>query len=253
MDNSDDIDMLAGEYVLGSLTDEERALVARRIAGGDDALANAVADWERRLAPLNHQTPAIAPPSTILPRLLNAISADSVQSVHDRTNVIVLRRQAQRWRRAAQALAASLAAVAIAFGAIAYTQWPQGASDRLGLLDGMGVNSAADDAPAQAGPAFLVRFREGLNWVEFHQLRGPRLPTGRVLVGWVTRPGVETAIRLGQIMDQQRPTRLRMPVLDTGELANIVFLITMEKAEPSQGLPSRPLGPVIYRGKLQLL
>ena len=52
MTEEDDIDGLAGEYVLGSLDATERRLVdARRRT--DASLDAAIVAWERRLGPLN--------------------------------------------------------------------------------------------------------------------------------------------------------------------------------------------------------
>ena len=51
MADSDEIEALAGEYVLGTLdADERRAAEARIVA--DPTFRTAVADWERRLQPL---------------------------------------------------------------------------------------------------------------------------------------------------------------------------------------------------------
>ena len=59
MTERDDIDMLAAEYVLGTLDAQERAAVdARRVREAD--LAAAIAAWEQRLAPLNSHAQEIA-------------------------------------------------------------------------------------------------------------------------------------------------------------------------------------------------
>jgi anti-sigma-K factor RskA len=51
MSDADDIDMLAAEYVLGTLSAGERASVTLR-AHSEAALAAAIEAWERRLSPL---------------------------------------------------------------------------------------------------------------------------------------------------------------------------------------------------------
>ena len=48
---ADELDMLAGEYVLGTLDATERRAFQRRMLTEDAAVA-AVADWQRRLGPL---------------------------------------------------------------------------------------------------------------------------------------------------------------------------------------------------------
>ncbi|HEX5665394.1 MAG TPA: hypothetical protein VFX71_01040, partial [Hyphomicrobium sp.] len=68
MSELDDIDGLAAEYVLGTLTREERQVVAdRRVT--DKALDRAIKAWERRLAPLLETISPVAPS----PNLYNKI------------------------------------------------------------------------------------------------------------------------------------------------------------------------------------
>ena len=65
----DDIDDLAGEYVLGTLDAGERALVAARRQREPD-LDAAIRDWERRLAPLDAATKSVAPPADLCARVV---------------------------------------------------------------------------------------------------------------------------------------------------------------------------------------
>ena len=52
MAGEDDLDVLAGEYVLGTLAPDERAADDRRLLDNQE-LALRVAQWEARLAPLS--------------------------------------------------------------------------------------------------------------------------------------------------------------------------------------------------------
>ena len=58
----DETDILAAEYVLGTLEATERDAFAHKMAG-DSELQALVADWERRLAPLAEAVPPAAPPT----------------------------------------------------------------------------------------------------------------------------------------------------------------------------------------------
>ena len=70
MSDQEDIDALAAEYVLGTLSPAERTAVsARRLRERD--LDAAIEAWEARLAPLSDTAPAIAPS----PGLLGEIEA----------------------------------------------------------------------------------------------------------------------------------------------------------------------------------
>jgi anti-sigma-K factor RskA len=64
MTNDDEIDGLAGEYVLGSLDPVERKEVAAR-RKVDVPLDAAIKAWEQRLGPLGDLLPGIAPPPHI--------------------------------------------------------------------------------------------------------------------------------------------------------------------------------------------
>jgi len=85
MTEEDDIDALAAEYVLGSLSPAERAEVdARR--RNDASLAAAIAAWQLRLGPLSEEAPGLEPPAHLFSRILARISgqgetADRVAAV----------------------------------------------------------------------------------------------------------------------------------------------------------------------------
>ena len=69
MTEPDDRDMLAAEYVLGTLDADERASVAARLPGDAD-LGRAVAAWEDRFAPLIATIRSIAPPPAVFDALM---------------------------------------------------------------------------------------------------------------------------------------------------------------------------------------
>lgn len=60
---SDDLDMLAAEYVLGTLDAAERAGFERRLAGSEPA-RRAVEEWSRRLGPLALAAGDVEPPES---------------------------------------------------------------------------------------------------------------------------------------------------------------------------------------------
>lgn len=57
-------DLLAAEYVVGTLPAAERAQVSTRI-DQDQAFSRLVNDWVRRLSPLDSAYPEIAAPSSV--------------------------------------------------------------------------------------------------------------------------------------------------------------------------------------------
>lgn len=70
---SEDRDMLAAEYVLGSIERHE-ARVIEAMAEGDPKLAAAITEWQDRLAPLARLVPPSQAPQELWDRLENAIA-----------------------------------------------------------------------------------------------------------------------------------------------------------------------------------
>src|SRR4030088_1956949 len=68
MNEDDDIDGLAAEYVLGTLDVDERKHVAGR-RKSDVALDHAIRAWETRLGPLSDRTSGIEPPPHVFQRI----------------------------------------------------------------------------------------------------------------------------------------------------------------------------------------
>ena len=68
----DDLDGLAGEYVLGTLSGADRTQFEARLRG-DAAAARAVADWSRRLQPLADAVPPAIPPAGLWQRIAQEI------------------------------------------------------------------------------------------------------------------------------------------------------------------------------------
>jgi anti-sigma factor ChrR (cupin superfamily) len=70
--NDEETDLLAADYVLGTLDAEQRRRVARAL-GEDERLRLAVEAWERRLSDLETGVLPITPPSGLRARVLAAI------------------------------------------------------------------------------------------------------------------------------------------------------------------------------------
>ena len=62
-------ELLAAEYVLGTLDPSERLLLSRE-ADTDPELRDAIDAWERRLAPLGRLTAPATPPAALWPRIV---------------------------------------------------------------------------------------------------------------------------------------------------------------------------------------
>ncbi len=114
MTDDEDIDGLAGEYVIGTLNASERASVAARCAR-EPALNADILDWERRLAPLTETADPVAPPPSLFAKIEARIDGDDVAPAGSAT-IIDLHRRVKIWRAAALAASALAAALVVTVG-----------------------------------------------------------------------------------------------------------------------------------------
>lgn len=74
-----DLDILAGEYALGTLDADERS-EAERLLRTDPAFERSVRKWERRLSPLAEAAEPVEAPASVWVRIESALSSDPAQS-----------------------------------------------------------------------------------------------------------------------------------------------------------------------------
>jgi anti-sigma-K factor RskA len=121
MTEDDDIDGLAGEYVLGSLDPAERADVNSR-RRTDISLAAAIEAWQRRISPLSECASGISPPPELFGSILSRISREVGQPTGP-TQVIALPRHRKSSQRIiAVGVSALAACLALAIGWFIHTQ-----------------------------------------------------------------------------------------------------------------------------------
>lgn len=109
----EDLDALAGEYVLGTLDAEERRAAEARYAADAD-FRRAVSDWETRLQPLADTAGEVPVQPSVFARIEAAIGATtpSVVESGEGGNVVLLRRQVRRWRVTSALVGAAAAVLA---------------------------------------------------------------------------------------------------------------------------------------------
>lgn len=122
MTDRDDIDMLAAEFVLGSLDSHERDSVARR-RQNEPELDALILAWEERLAPLGDEVDAIAPGPELWARIEHQIEALEATSngqaattapASRTSQVLTLRKRLRFWQwSAGLASAAALMLIAV--------------------------------------------------------------------------------------------------------------------------------------------
>lgn len=95
MTDNDALDMLAAEFVLGTLDADERASVAQRRLNEPELEAHIQA-WEARLAPLGDEIETIAPGPDLLARIERRI--DALQEPAAPSQIVALRQRLRRWQ-----------------------------------------------------------------------------------------------------------------------------------------------------------
>lgn len=91
-----ELDLLAAEYVLGTLDSARRRLVSRQQMR-DEALREQVEAWDRRLSALNDSAGVIPPPPALWPRIEGAVDAEPSL----RQSALTVRASEAAWERLA--------------------------------------------------------------------------------------------------------------------------------------------------------
>lgn len=235
MTTDEDIDALAGDYVLGALDSSERAAVATR-RSREPELDAAIHAWEARLAPLNETTPPVEPPPDLLTRIEARLDAEAaVEAGRDAGAVVelaALRRKLRRWRRiavGAMAAAASLLGVLIAREAL-FLEPPQ----RF-----IGVFAQGDVLPS-----FYLTLDLDARTLTLRPVGAERQP-GKTYQLWIASDRLGPAPQsLGLVDDELKPTIKVLASYDTGLLRQATFGVSLE---PAGGSPTgRPTSPALH-------
>ena len=242
MTDAEDIDGLAAEYALGSLSVEERRDVdARRRS--DRALDEAVAAWKRRLDPLGDFVPGVQPPAHLFEAIATRLWGQPV-------DVSLLQRTIRRWRRAA--IAASALAAVLAVVAVPVLRNPPASPTALiAVLQKSSAGHTADEnADVKGPPAFVVTIDTHAKTIFVTPVAARPVPK-RNFALWLERPAA-MPVPLGVVAPTE-PTAVPWPTAEKGAqyqpaaLLNATLLISLE---PEGGVAATPTGPVLFEGKL---
>ena len=229
MTMEEDREILAGEYVLGTLGVTERAQ-AEHLISTDAAFAARVRYWEGRLAALTDAVEPVEPPSTLWARILGALPpAGGAQ-------VIELTRRLKRWQTATY-VAGALAAALLVFVGVreAYqSRLPE---------SGKFVAVLQQD---KVSPGFLLTV--DLRTKEFTVRRvGAEVPRDRSFELWLVHDKFPSPRSLGVIGDHEF-TQAALSAYDRQIINEATYAVTVE---PPGGSPTGvATGPIVYVGKL---
>jgi anti-sigma-K factor RskA len=220
---TDDLDSLAGEYVLGTLSTEERRAAESRVLS-DPAFRAAVAAWERRLQPLADTAPPATPPANTLDRIVARIGSEAAPG----GNVVALRRSLNRWRISTAAFAAAAAAL-VAFVVVDRNAAVPPQTEYVAVLTAEG-----------ARPAFVATVNVEKGTLSIRRV-GDAAPPDKSYELWAVEG--DTAPKSLGVVEASLSRTVAVPA--SGELTLAISL------EPKGGSPTGAVtGPVLFTGSL---
>ena len=222
----------AGEYVLGTLTAEERAAF-ERVLVSDPALQAQVRFWEAQMISLTDMIPEVAPSARVWRNIERAIGPETVPVAPTAANddLRLLRRSRARWR----GIAATAGAIAAGLGLFV----------GLGRFEQPGASYLAVVNRGGELPALVVAVDTRAGLVTVRSLAAER-PANRSLQLWYIAAAGGAPRSLG-LVDQPRRQE-PLPAVARGDLAGGTIAVSVE---PEGGSTTGgPTGPVIYSGKL---
>jgi len=224
MAGEDELDVLAGEYVLGTLAPDERAAVDRRLLDNQE-LALRVAQWEARLAPLSEDLAPVTPRPVVWQQVRRAVTAGGREVAPS------------WWRRLGlwQGLTGAATAAALGLLALVLTM-PAAAPQLIAVLN-----------DTDGRPLWLVRASADAPDLSARLLVAGA-PPGRVPELWVLPAGAQRPLSLGLLdpagINQRTLEALPPDALEAGSLLEVSL-------EPPGGSPTGlPTGPVVSKGFL---
>jgi anti-sigma-K factor RskA len=234
MNELDDIDGLAAEYVLGTLSREERqSVVERRMVNKE--LNRAIEAWESRFGPWIDTVAPVAPS----PNLYNKIRAQ----VGLAQNVVSLKlreqqnaRRADRWRNA---FAGATAIAAALVGVLGYRE----TFKRSEATQYVAVLNAGKDLPA-----FLLTVDTRTNMAVITAVNAP-VQSDKTYQVWMVSDEMPKPKSLGMV---NKPGEMQLMPMRSGKEMNLLMNASFAvSVEPMGGSPTgAPTGPVLFTGKL---
>jgi len=239
-DPRDDLQVLAGEYVLGTLPAAERLAVSQRLAT-EPALQHAVNDWEERLLPLTQLAEPVPLPAHLASRIEASLQGTRQQARAPAVPAATMRpRNASRgwWNHLGlwRALAGSGFAMAAVMAAVLVTRTAPVAAPPKFMVVLV--------APQDKAPGWVVQ-ASSTRQISLIPLGVAEVPADKALEFWTKADGWNGPVSLGLVKPGQ-PLQLaldKLPPLQPNQL----FELTLE---PPTGSPiGKPTGPIQFIGR----
>jgi anti-sigma-K factor RskA len=277
---SEDHIVLAAEYALGTLDADERAQV-ETMMNVDSNFVLVVEAWERKLGVLTEMVGPIEPRAEVWERICAAIGLSGEQQAFvvpaapaaapddrsnaeharfdssgaDRANVVVLSRQARRWRGVATAMTAIAAALVAMIAVQAYRPdllpdglrpkaAPQVAQNTAAAPQAQYVALLQTDATS---PAFILSVDPATKNFTVRKLGAAAQEPGKSYELWIVSDKFPRPQSLGLIGNTDFTTRA-LSSYDRDTVSQATYAVSIE---PEGGAPNGiTSGPIVYTGKL---
>ncbi|HMR30745.1 MAG TPA: anti-sigma factor [Geminicoccaceae bacterium] len=235
----DDLQALAGEYVLGMLAGEERDRVERRMTG-DPRLRSCIEAWQQRLQPLVDAVEPIEPSPAAWQRIETTLGSPA--ALRQRRPLAAEQHGPGWWGRIGfwrgWATVATLAALGLAGWILSsrpLMRQPQAQAPRLlAVLSSVGGEPFWLVGARPTGSLDVRPVQEIARTAQAHEL-------------WLLPPG-EKPVSLGILETAAGSERALPPALASRIGPGAALAITLEPAGGAAG--GVPTGPVTYRGRL---
>jgi len=243
MTSDDDRDVLAAEYVLGTLDAAEGAR-AEALVRSDAGFATLVRDWERRLGELHGGIEPVEPPPQVFERIRQRLSGAEPSGAQV-VELAEMRRRVQRWRNFGTAMAA-LAAVLVALLVTSVLR-PDLMPARVqpeGPAAGRLVAVLQQDA---ASPAFILTVDIDQRVMTVRRVAAQQ-PSGKSYELWLVSKQFPKPRSLGLVGAQEFTTGTALAAYQPETISDATYAISLE---PEGGSPTgEPTGAVLWGGKL---
>ncbi len=231
-DPNEALNELAGEYVIGTLSAEDREAVEKRLAV-EPELQAAVDYWEARLLYLTD----LVEPQTPSPRLWNRIERSLDETSRQAAPVVPARPNSwwdslSLWR----GFTAAGMAATLVLGALLVTRLsPEPSPTWLVVLA----------APQDLSPGWVVQASNKTHEIELIPLGVTELPPDKALQLWTKAEGWQAPVSLGLVKPGE-PVRIRLDDLPPLQ-PNQLFELTLE--QPTGSPTGLPTGPIQFIGR----
>ncbi|WP_345816081.1 anti-sigma factor [Paraburkholderia sp. PREW-6R] len=247
------IDLLAAEYVLGTL----RGAARRRFqlyADRDSVVRKAVDDWQRRISPMAELAEPRMPPAAVWEAIERRLNLSSAREAARPRSMLERPVRPSRslfenlafWRGWALGVTGIAAvAVVVAVRSLLPSATTQTPAPTVAQIPEVAISHVAVLNNKESQPVMLVAWDETHSTMSLHPLGKVDLPAGRAMELWGI-PASGHPVALGMLPDSATG---KLPAGQQKPQSYAALAVSIEAPGGSPN-PNAPSGPVVFTGKL---